>query len=335
MSKYSNISTNIISGFLGAGKTTAIRHLLLKKPASERWAVIVNEFGKVGIDGTLLRNDAVEIKEIPGGCLCCVSSQSLSVGLNQIIKTVNPHRILIEPTGLGHPQKLIDSLTGEYYQSVLDLKAVINLLDARQLKDSRYTKHQTFIDQVQLADILVANKADVYSQEDRQLFYQYAASFLPAINKLFMVSQGRLELQWLDYPRNIERQSQFPEAHQHISANKNTDSGNVQENTSGWTMVEGGAEEYVSIGWAIKTESVFSKMGLLAWLEKIDQSYKIERIKGVVHTDSGWVLINITQTEQEIMPCEENSLSIIEIISFENVPAEQFDEQLKQCSVFW
>ncbi len=333
MSKYSNISTNIISGFLGAGKTTAIKNLLLKKPESERWAVIVNEFGKVGIDGTLLRNDAVEIREIPGGCLCCVSSQLLSVGLNQIIKTVNPHRILIEPTGLGHPQKLIDSLTGEYYQSVLNLKAVINLLDARQLKDSRYTEHPAFTDQVQLADILVANKADVYSEEDRLLFYQYGAAFSPAIDKCFMVSQGQLELQWLDCPRNLERQSQFPQAHQHISANKNTDNINIQENTSGWTMVEGGAEEYLSIGWAIKAQSVFSKTGLLAWLEKMPELYKIERIKGVMHTDSGWVLINITRTEQEIVPCKENSLSIVEAILFESVLAEQLDTQLKQCLV--
>ncbi len=334
MSKYSNISTHIISGFLGAGKTTAIKHLLSKKSEAERWAVIVNEFGKVGIDGTLLKNDAVEIREIAGGCLCCVSSQLLSVGLNQIIKTVNPHRILIEPTGLGHPQKLIDFLTGEYYQSVLNLKAVINLLDARQLKDSRYTEHKAFVDQVQLADILIANKADLYTEEDRLMFYQYAASFLPAIDRLFMVSRGRLELEWLEYPHSTERRSQFPKAHQHISADKNTDDVSVQENRSGWTMVQGGAEDYLSIGWVIKAESVFSEQRLLAWLEKINQSCKIERIKGVMHTESGWILINITRTEREILPCEENTLSIVEVVFFESVLSEQFDTQLKECLVF-
>ena len=138
LSQFSNIPTNIISGFLGAGKTTAIRYLLENKPSSERWAVVVNEFGKVGIDGALLKNDTVEIKEIPGGCLCCVGSQSLNVGLNQIIRNVHPQRILIEPTGLGHPKRLIDSLTGGYFKSVLDLKAVICLLDARQLKNQKY-----------------------------------------------------------------------------------------------------------------------------------------------------------------------------------------------------
>jgi len=201
MTTYSNISTNIISGFLGVGKTTVIQYLLKQKPKSETWAVIVNEFGKVGIDGALLKNDEVSIKEIPGGCLCCVGSQALSVGLNKIIRTLKPQRILIEPTGLGHPAKLIKTLTGEFYQSVLDLKAIINLVDARNLKDNRYTDNENFIDQSNLADILIASKMDTYSEADKQQFFDYVSSFTPDKSKALMVEQGHLQLDWLDYPR--------------------------------------------------------------------------------------------------------------------------------------
>jgi len=72
MSASRPIPTNLISGFLGAGKTTAILHLLRQKPADERWAVLVNEFGEIGVDGALLGNpDEVFIREVAGGCICC------------------------------------------------------------------------------------------------------------------------------------------------------------------------------------------------------------------------------------------------------------------------
>jgi len=341
LSKYSDIPTHIISGFLGAGKTSAIKKLLQLKPEEERWAVIVNEFGQVGIDGALLKNDAVQIKEIAGGCLCCVGSQALSVGLNQLIRRVKPHRIIIEPTGLGHPQKLIDSLTGEFYQSVLDLKAVINLLDARQLKDPRYLNHPTFIDQVRLADILLANKADTYSEEDRQRFYEYGASLVPAKDKLFMVENAQLQLAWLDYPRVTQRVSKFPAAHQHRSLNEPVNDARRGETRhealSGWSVVEGGADGFVSVGWAIGTQCVFEQEKLLSWLNSSCQRYKIERLKGVIQTETGWISINLTRDmmgdeaalKKALVSCDAHQMSILELLAYEAVSARQLDTQLK------
>ncbi|MGL6294780.1 MAG: CobW family GTP-binding protein, partial [Plesiomonas sp.] len=95
----SKIKTNLITGFLGSGKTTTIRHLLASKPEHEKWAVLVNEFGEIGIDGALLRDQGAVVKEIPGGCLCCVAGLPMQVGLNMLISQHRPDRILIEPTG--------------------------------------------------------------------------------------------------------------------------------------------------------------------------------------------------------------------------------------------
>lgn len=67
------VPTNIITGFLGVGKTTAILHLLATKPAHEKWAVLVNEFGEIGIDGAIMSEQGAMIKEVPGGCLCCTA----------------------------------------------------------------------------------------------------------------------------------------------------------------------------------------------------------------------------------------------------------------------
>ena len=75
--------TNLITGFLGSGKTTSILHLLANKDPAEKWAVLVNEFGEVGIDGALLSSSGAMIKEIPGGCMCCVNKmETLSMGMS-------------------------------------------------------------------------------------------------------------------------------------------------------------------------------------------------------------------------------------------------------------
>ena len=114
--KIQAIPTNLITGFLGSGKTTAILHLLRCRPENANWAVLVNEFGDVGIDGAMLEQkglgDGVFIKEVPGGCICCAAGLPLQIALNLLIKKANPERILIEPTGVGHHKKVLDTLTG-------------------------------------------------------------------------------------------------------------------------------------------------------------------------------------------------------------------------------
>jgi hypothetical protein len=106
--------TNLITGFLGSGKTTSILHLLANKDPAEKWAVLVNEFGEVGIDGALLSDSGAMIKEIPGGCMCCVNGLPMQVGLNTLLRQGKPDRLLIEPTGLGHPKQILDLLTARF-----------------------------------------------------------------------------------------------------------------------------------------------------------------------------------------------------------------------------
>ncbi len=332
MQQYTAIPTSIIGGFLGAGKTTAIQYLLEQRPTNERWAVIVNEFGQVGIDGELLKNEQVLVREIAGGCLCCVGSQSFNVGLNQVIKSVNPHRIIIEPTGLGHPAKLISNLRGEHYASVLDLKAVIVLVDARQLSNQKYTTHETFIDQVQLADVLVASKVDAYSEVDSQLFYEYASSLKPAKSKLAMIEQGRLDLAWLDLPANLNRSPQFPGSHQHQHQHQHTarvehehEHEHVHEQdikAPTWLQVEGRADGFVSSGWQMQANVCFHHDRLCDWLEIIMSELSLERVKGVLRTEQGWLGINMTDKDQQIQLLSQDeqayNASKLEMIAVEN-----------------
>ena len=166
-----NVPTNIITGFLGVGKSSAIVHLLQSKPDDERWAILVNEFGEIGVDGALLQGQSTEesgvfIREVPGGCMCCAAGVPMQVALNQLLTKSRPDRLLIEPTGLGHPLEVLRVLAEQQYQGVLSIQRIITLVDARQLSDSRYSEHETFKQQIAIADVIVGNKQDLYQQSD-------------------------------------------------------------------------------------------------------------------------------------------------------------------------
>jgi len=159
----SAVPTNIITGFLGVGKTSTIMHLLKSKPDHERWAILVNEFGEIGVDGSLFegqrsKDGKVFIREVPGGCMCCAAGLPMQIALNQLLARAKPDRLLIEPTGLGHPIEVLEVLRAKYYCTALAIKKIITLVDARNLADARYTEHSTFNQQIAIADVVVGNK---------------------------------------------------------------------------------------------------------------------------------------------------------------------------------
>ena len=191
--------TNLITGFLGSGKTTSILHLLANKDPAEKWAVLVNEFGEVGIDGALLSSSGAMIKEIPGGCMCCVNGLPMQVGLNTLLRQGKPDRLLIEPTGLGHPKQILDLLTAPVYEPWIDLRATLCLLDPRQLLDDKAVANENFRDQLASADVIVANKEDRATPESRPR-WRRGGNILAAIARGCR-PPGNIDSTLLDLPR--------------------------------------------------------------------------------------------------------------------------------------
>lgn len=290
------IPTNIITGFLGVGKTTAIRHLLATKPADEVWSVLVNEFGEIGIDGALLKDVNAHVREVPGGCICCVAGLPMKMALNMLIAKTKPHRILIEPTGLGHPEEIINTLTGEYYDSVLDLRATVTLVDARKLSDERYRTNANFNDQIAVADVLVANKIDLAAPGDQLNFDQLVAQFEPPKAANFAVSQGQLQLEWLDYPRTAH-QIEHP---QHHAAQRNNRLQSSRELYNAAISLPEGQEflrrenagqGFYSCGWMFQPHIRFGFNQVFGWLSGL----QLVRAKAVLNTDQGVFMFNAEQ----------------------------------------
>ena len=145
------IPTTLFTGFFGVGKTTAIRSLLSRKPKNESWAILVNEFGEVAIDQTALNTvneKNIIIREIPGGCMCCVVNVPMKVAIAEILRRGKPDRLLIEPTGIGHPSGILDELRNADLKDVVDVGAVICFVDPRFIGDPRIQEVEVFRDQV-------------------------------------------------------------------------------------------------------------------------------------------------------------------------------------------
>lgn len=278
---------NLITGFLGSGKTTTLLHLLANKPENERWAVLVNEFGEVGIDGALLAESGAILKEIPGGCMCCVNGLPMQVGLNMLLKQAKPDRLLIEPTGLGHPKQILDMLSAEVYRPWLTLDASLCVLDPRQFADSRVVANENFRDQLAAADIIVANKEDRWQEEDRTALAQWQSN--DALQRpVIPVSFGKIEQRVLAQPRlNLRTLPQAQHHHSHAAPPSGLAALSLTSGTR-WRRSLNQGQGYHACGWIFDDETVFDTIGLLEWVRLAP----VTRVKGVMRIKEGLVSVN-------------------------------------------
>ena len=335
------IPTNLVTGFLGSGKTTLILNLLKSRPQGERWAVLVNEFGDVGIDGSLLKQqgskDTIFIKEVPGGCICCAAGLPLQMALNLLIKQARPHRILIEPTGVGHPRKVLETLTGEFYRNVLELRATLCLVEAKNLLDERYYNNETFQDQINMADVLLASKADQAKENELTEFKKLCDSFSVRKAHCQSIEFGQLVLSVLDFERNEMRSCDFPEAHEHHgqiqSSGSNTSVGvpimatNENNMNCEWRRFENNGNNYYGCGWIFNRCIVFDEDKLNELIKDKD----FTRIKGIFHTMRGWLIFNRSDSEFSMEKSNHTADSRVEIIEPDRHDWNRVEERLLAC----
>ncbi|WNO11523.1 GTP-binding protein [Teredinibacter sp. KSP-S5-2] len=330
------VPTNIITGFLGTGKTTAINQLMRRKPEHESWAVLVNEFGDIGVDNQLIRskqNQDVFIKEVPGGCMCCVNGLPMQVALNKLLAEAKPQRLIIEPTGLGHPLEIIEVLTNPPNQNTIELQAVITLVDARKITDERYISNATFIQQLTVADILVANKEDLYqANELEQLNAFIKAQSLPQ-RKIISTYQGALPISILNEASQHNKTAAFVQAkktHSLLRPAKQTSAND--ENTlsfpeCGYITTSGQSDGYTSKGWLFNSDFVFD---YIKAYELVDRLH-FDRVKAVFITQEGILGCNKVGDELTLHELDEAMDSRIEIISEHEI--EDITAHLLDCVI--
>ena len=297
MSDRPRIPTNLITGFLGVGKTSAIRHLIGQKPASERWAVLVNEFGEVGIDGAIIEAagaDGVAVSEIAGGCFCCSSDSPIEFTLMELIRQTNPQRVLIEPTGLGHPAKVLDTLRGPWFRNTIDLRATICLADASDFANPQVTNVEVFQDQIHMADIVAVNKLDRTDPVRLERFLEHLRGLFPPKSRILTTTRGELDLSLLDENTSPERVPLFPEAHPVEAAGTSEVSAPLRSQVSILLPRHPLRKETLqgdraACGWIFSPLDSFRKVDLF---ELLNGSFDVHRLKGVFNVGQEWLLFN-------------------------------------------
>ena len=191
---------HLISGFLGTGKTTALKSLMAQKNPDEKWVIIVNEFGEIGIDGAVLSDNGIPVAELAGGCLCCTAGAQMGATVQKMLRDAQPDRLMIEASGLAHAASVIDELKAKPLGDLLEIAAVFTVVDPRQFINPDYANQALYKDQIGVCDVLVASKTDLCTPEQLAEFHAKAAKLFPPKAKVAEVQNAQLDIQWLDIP---------------------------------------------------------------------------------------------------------------------------------------
>ena len=156
---------DIISGFLGAGKTTFIQKLLQEALKGENVVLIENEFGEIGIDSGFLKNSGIEIREMNQGCICCSLVGDFETSLKEVIEKYQPDRILIEPSGVGKLSDILSAVKTVSANLPVHLDGAVTVVDASKAKLYNKNFGEFFDDQIRFATTVVLSRTDTAKEE--------------------------------------------------------------------------------------------------------------------------------------------------------------------------
>lgn len=309
------IPVHVVTGFLGSGKSSLIRHLVANKPAGERWAIVINEFGQVGIDQAMFESaDDVVVKGLPGGCLCCQLAFVLQASLVNLIRRERPDRLIIEPSGLGHPAGLLDMLRGQAFDTVLEVREIVTLLDPRRLDDPKARDHETFRDQLLMADAVALTMTDLSTAAQRREAQRYVDAMWPPKRWVDEAPHGRLSPSLLlgAPTTSLNQAGAMASAHGQVATTVILDDYAYREPKPGQPCIDTGESlGYASLSWRWHPADSFSLDALTQLLEGLDRRL---RVKAVWHTDAGWQLFNRSDGRSELSPSAWRRDSRLELI---------------------
>ena len=160
---------DIISGFLGAGKTTFIKKMIEEAFVGEKLVLIENEFGEVGIDGGFLKDSGIEITEMNSGCICCSLVGDFGKNLNEVITKFHPDRILIEPSGVGKLSDVMKSVIDVEKEQDVKLNALVTVVNAKKASKQMKAFGEFFNNQIEFATTIVLSRTQSTTPEQLEL----------------------------------------------------------------------------------------------------------------------------------------------------------------------
>ena len=298
---------DIISGFLGAGKTTLIKKLLKEAFQDEQVVLIENEFGEIGIDGGFLKEAGIEIREMNSGCICCSLVGDFGASLKEVIDKYHPDRILIEPSGVGKLSDVIRAVQDVQEETGLVLNSYTTVVDAKKCKMYMRNFGEFFNNQVEYAGAIIMSRTDIVDEEKAM----QSMELLRSLNKKAAIIttpienlDGKKLLEVMENPVSLEQEMMEEEVcpecghvHEHHHDHE-CGCGNHHHDHHHHHADE------VFTSWGRETVKKYSRENLekiLATLSESGEYGVILRAKGMLPAEDGtWIYFDMVPEETEI-----------------------------------
>ncbi|MEE2757729.1 MAG: CobW family GTP-binding protein [Myxococcota bacterium] len=368
------IPINLISGPLGVGKTTTINQLLALKPENEKWAILVNEYGLVGLDAAFMQpasggntRTGVDIREVAGGCICCSAGFMFEVSLVMLLQR-RPNRLLIEPTGLAALSGILDTLERPGIRESVDVRSIICILDPKRFE--RDIRRDEMFDQVEAADVLLANRSDLATAAELESFMAWANRIFPPKRFVGPTEHGQIKLDLLDlisgrdvsiaragHTHGTDHQHHHHDDHVHDHKDHNEHQHHSHEHSHPESGVDAAAGHPASdnesgvdadnpfakrvhhspiastIGWICWNGLVFRSDRVSSWLRGLANLPNAMRIKAVVRTNDGWLGFNVFDGIEDVRKTGYRRDTRLEVIfDGQDIPdVDKLENALHQC----
>lgn len=314
---------NVVYGFLGAGKTTFIKHIMDYPPKDEKIVILVNEFGEVGVDGLLLADQKgvlADIVELPSGCICCTLSSDFRRQFLEVHERFRPDRIIVEPTGVAMISQILQVLTAEDLRPLYTDSNLIHILDSSEFLDFIKRQRHFMENQLRRSSFVVLNKVDRVDPRMVELLIQSVKEINPAA-EVHPASFGELGLE------TVRRVLGLVEGT--VSGQRSlgqAEASPESEHDHGHDF----AEQFHSFGG--KYREVFDRRRLESFFERLNQGEygDVVRAKGVFQTPHEWVRIELASREIRVDPATAASQSVVSIVG-RNIDTQGMESGLVGC----
>ena len=159
------VKVDIVSGFLGAGKTTFMKKMVAEAYAGEKVVIVENEFGEIGIDAGFLKNTGIQVSEINGGCVCCTLVGDFTKNLHNVIETYHPDRIIVEPSGVAKLSDVMVSVMDVAKSEDCQINSLVTVINSLKARKQMKAFGEFFIDQIEHATVVVLSRTQKADQE--------------------------------------------------------------------------------------------------------------------------------------------------------------------------
>jgi G3E family GTPase len=276
----------VISGFLGAGKTTLIQKLLKEAFSKDKVIIIENDFGEISVDAALLKSGSVEVKEINSGCICCSLSGDFVKALKELLDRFHPDKILIEPSGVGKLSDIMKACSDSRILPFAKVKAKITVVDVKRCKIYLENFGEFFEDQIQNADVILLSRTENFP--DRAGDAGKLIRSLNAHSAIISKPWNQITASEILYPGHGECCG-----HHGVHSHDNCDCGHNHSAEEAFDTV------------TIRTKRIFSIEDLRTRVLNMERNAKgtILRAKGILRSSNGYINLQYLPGDIQITKC--------------------------------